>query len=280
MSTDRQTSYLASLVRQIEQTTSTMSEDERGPIAPAVDNLRSALSLAREGSMSTEDASVVIGQAKALADALVATVPDLTVKWCKLASGKWGVTGSPTILVVGSTITVTRSNGETQDVVVEALDTTTNARPGKVCASVRQPGPVAIPAGIYCVPGKGLYRSEGRHYCDHFVPCHWAYCGTPEGVTLDASTVADARTARAVGWLMGLCMYCGRDLSNAASVVAGYGPTCAKHHDLPHGSTELPPGVDVLAELLWLASLDVGVTEAYARDRAAQFSERLADATT
>jgi hypothetical protein len=36
----------------------------------------------------------------------------------------------------------------------------------------------------------------------------------------------------------------------------------------------------VLAELLWLASLDVGVTEAYARDRAAQFSERLADATT
>lgn len=34
--------------------------------------------------------------------------------------------------------------------------------------------------------------------------------------------------------LMGLCSFCGKELTDAGSVEVGYGPVCASHWGLPH----------------------------------------------
>lgn len=50
------------------------------------------------------------------------------------------------------------------------------------------------------------------------------------------------RAARDYAALMGLCSFCGLQLTDAGSVEVGYGPVCAKHWGLPHH----PKGTPVL----------------------------------
>lgn len=40
--------------------------------------------------------------------------------------------------------------------------------------------------------------------------------------------------------LMGLCCFCGKELTDAGSVEVGYGPICAKHWNLPHDPKGTP----------------------------------------
>lgn len=51
-----------------------------------------------------------------------------------------------------------------------------------------------------------------------------------------------AQAAKEYAALMGLCSFCGKQLTDAGSVLVGYGPVCAKHWGLPHialGTPEL-----------------------------------------
>lgn len=46
--------------------------------------------------------------------------------------------------------------------------------------------------------------------------------------------------AKAYGALMARCSFCDKDLTDAGSVEAGYGPVCAKHWGLPHKALGTP----------------------------------------
>jgi hypothetical protein len=53
----------------------------------------------------------------------------------------------------------------------------------------------------------------------------------------------DDTEAAKVGSLSGVCMFCGRDLTDERSTTAGYGPDCAKKRGLPWG--EAAPIIDL-----------------------------------
>jgi len=273
MATTKQAHFLASLIRKVEAGVDHLPADQSAPVNTALANLRGALTLCESGAMSNGDASKVIDQAKALAEAFATVVPD-PVKFRKLDSGAWGLYGPATVLIPGTEVPVTKRDGAVESKPVGDIVTGPDGK-GNVLVTIGKMTPVVIPDGIYVVPGTGLFQSEGNHYVDKWIPNVWTYVGRPP-VALDSSMLADARTARAIGWLVGRCCFGGHPLSNSASLVAGYGPTCAKNHGLPWGSVEVPDADVVLTELLYLATLDVGVTEDYARQRAAQFSDRLA----
>lgn len=52
---------------------------------------------------------------------------------------------------------------------------------------------------------------------------------------LKAMSVDPAGTAAAYGKMTGCCAFCGKPLTDAKSVHAGYGPTCATNYNLPWG---------------------------------------------
>ena len=62
-----------------------------------------------------------------------------------------------------------------------------------------------------------------------------AAAGTAIGAALRAFAAAPAEQARLYGQRFGQCCFCGLELTNKASIQAGYGPICADKYGLPWG---------------------------------------------
>lgn len=73
-----------------------------------------------------------------------------------------------------------------------------------------------------------LYLNEGGKFKD--------YRGQAGLVGLSEDTLLDAEKAAAFGHQFGMCVFCGRTLTDEDSVEVGYGPVCAENNGLPHGS--------------------------------------------
>lgn len=90
-----------------------------------------------------------------------------------------------------------------------------------------------ITAGYYTL-GESVYKVQkspetGNHYAKVLVDGHWTYTqgaitklknGSPKPLTLDE--------AKAYGKLYGLCIICGRTLTDEYSIANGIGPICAE----------------------------------------------------
>lgn len=63
----------------------------------------------------------------------------------------------------------------------------------------------------------------------------WEYVGKGPLYTLTEADRLTAEKAKELGQLYGVCIFCGRTLTDEASIEAGYGPVCAENHGLPWG---------------------------------------------
>lgn len=92
-------------------------------------------------------------------------------------------------------------------------------------------------------PGCLYVKADGA-YAGKINPagCYLAARGASPGLTqfLHAFAADPVGVGAAKGKDAGACCFCGRELTDARSLAAGYGGTCAKHWGLPWGQIALP----------------------------------------
>ena len=80
-------------------------------------------------------------------------------------------------------------------------------------------------------------HGSGKKYAKVFNPGlkKWDYVGREPLKDLREDTLLTAEQAAEFGHLYGMCVYCGRGLTDERSIAVGYGPICAENHGLPWG---------------------------------------------
>lgn len=111
----------------------------------------------------------------------------------------------------------------------------------------RRPEAVEPPEGVHFTQGvyfkvQVAHHGSGRLYAKRLASGvddgnkpTWVYEGRQPFGYLSEDTLVTAEQAAQFGQLYGVCVFCGRALTDERSIEVGYGPDCADHHGLPWG---------------------------------------------
>lgn len=171
-------------------------------------------------------------------------------RWAKNPEGKWMVAITKMdgpYVTEGDTILVVKRDGTTQTKYANGdfdFPTVESGRPnlfGVRDSANSRPKYVPVPKGVHInadgtpvlVKISEMGRPYGKKWNGHrFEYDRSAIAG------LSADTLITAEQAAEFGHAHHICVFCCRDLSTPESTAVGYGPVCAKTHNLPWGTKQ------------------------------------------